>query len=167
MDTKTIKRGALAGMAGGVVMAMWAMIALWADGSGFWAPLNLLAHTLWRGAPLDGTFNGGAVVLGIVIHMTTSTMLGVVLAVILAQVGALRQNLAGQLVTGMGFGLIVWVVAQFGIWRLIDEQAAPKFTPWAFAIGHAIFGLATVWTLYLTSAKTGRQATHGASTSAR
>ena len=166
MDAKTIKRGALAGIAGGVVMAMWAMIALWADGSGFFAPLNLLAHTVWRGAPLDGTFNGGAVVLGMVIHLTTSTVLGVVLALVLARVGALRQNLAVQLVTGIGFGLIVWVVAQFGIWPLIDEQAAPKFTPWAFAIGHAIFGLATVWTLYLSSAKAGRRETHGAFASA-
>lgn len=156
----TIKRGALAGIAGGMVMAIWAMLALWADGSGLFAPLNLLAHTFWRGAPLDGTFNLGAVVLGVAIHLTTSMILGVVFAVALAQVGAPRQNLARQLITGAVFGLIVWVVSQFGIWPLIDGQAAPRFTPWAFAIGHTLFGLIIAWTLYVTSTKTGHQAMH-------
>ena len=34
MNTETLRRGALAGMAGGVVMAMWSMVALWWTGVG-------------------------------------------------------------------------------------------------------------------------------------
>lgn len=40
MNAQTLKRGALAGMGGGVVMAMWSMIVLWLTGTGFWTPLN-------------------------------------------------------------------------------------------------------------------------------
>ena len=40
MNTETLRRGALAGMIGGAVMAMWSMIALWLAGTGFWSPLN-------------------------------------------------------------------------------------------------------------------------------
>lgn len=162
MSTDTIKRGALAGMAGGVVMAMWSMIALWADGTGFWTPLNLIAHTLWRGAPLDGSFSGAALVLGMVIHLMMSMMLGAVLAVSLAQVGALRQNLMTRLATGMGIGLVVWLVMQYGIWPLVDADAAPEFTPWVFALGHAMYGIATAWTLTRISATGSRRATLGA-----
>jgi hypothetical protein len=28
---------------------------------------------------------------------------------------------------------------QYGIWRAIDAAAARDFTPWVFALGHALF----------------------------
>lgn len=46
MNKETLKRGALAGMGGGVVMAMWSMIVLRLTGTGFWSPLNLIANAL-------------------------------------------------------------------------------------------------------------------------
>jgi hypothetical protein len=57
MNRQTLHSGALGGMLGGAMMAMWSMIVLWLTGVGFWTPLNLIAHTLWRGAPLDATFS--------------------------------------------------------------------------------------------------------------
>jgi hypothetical protein len=44
-------------------MAIWSMIVLWLTGTGFWSPLNLIAHILWRGAPLGAAFSSGAQVL--------------------------------------------------------------------------------------------------------
>jgi hypothetical protein len=32
---------------------------------------------------------------------------------------------------------------QYGIWPAIDAAAAPRFTPWVFALGHLMFGAAT------------------------
>lgn len=170
MNTETMKRGALAGMAGGIVMAMWSMLALWASGTGFWSPLNLIAHTLWRGAPLDQTFSAGALVLGLVVHMMMSMMLGVAIAIILtqvsilAQVSALRRTLAVRLVTGMGIGLMVWAVMQYGVWPVVDAQAAPEFTPWIFALGHLMFGLATAFALTHNTTVSDERAKHAAST---
>jgi hypothetical protein len=57
MNRQTLHSGALGGMLGGAMMAMWSMIVLWLTGVVFWTPLNLIAHTLWRGAPLDATFS--------------------------------------------------------------------------------------------------------------
>ncbi len=59
MSSEVLKRGALGGLAGGVVMAMWSMIVMWLIGVGFWAPLNLLAHTFYPSAPLGGAFRAG------------------------------------------------------------------------------------------------------------
>jgi hypothetical protein len=52
-----LKRGAGVGMAAGAMMAMFSMLAMAVSGNGFWTPLNAIAHTLWKGAPLDGRFN--------------------------------------------------------------------------------------------------------------
>ena len=48
---------------GGAVIAVFSMMMLWVAGSGFWTPLNLIAHTFWRAAPLDGTFSAAALTL--------------------------------------------------------------------------------------------------------
>lgn len=143
MNKETLKRGALAGLGGGVVMAMWSMIALWLTGGGFWSPLNLIAHTLWRGAPLGTQFSGGALVLGLVIHMMMSMVLGMVFAVGVRTISRLGASTATLTITGMMFGLVVWAVMQYGIWPAIDPAAAAKFTPWVFALGHLMFGAAT------------------------
>ena len=138
MNANLVRRGAIAGMVGGAVMAMWSMLVLAVTGAGFWQPLDLIAHTLWRGAPLNGTFSAGALVLGMVIHMMTSAMLGVVIA---GAVQRLRGR--GALAAGMGVGLGVWLVNQYAVWPLIDSASADRFTPWVFALGHLMYGAAT------------------------
>src|SRR5579864_9346845 len=100
MNTQTLqalRRGALAGMGGGMVMAMWSMIVMWLTGAGFWTPLNLIANTMWRTAPLDATFSGEALALGLVLHMMMSMGLGMAFAVAVRAVslpGASRAVLA-------------------------------------------------------------------------
>ncbi len=75
--------------------------------------------------------------------MMMSMGLGVVLAVGLRAVRPLAASPAALAITGMVFGLVVWAVMQYGIWPAIDAGAAPKFTPWVFALGHLMYGAAT------------------------
>lgn len=140
---KTLRWGAVAGMIGGAVMAMFSMIAMWLDGSGFWAPLNLIAHTAWSEAPLDATFSGAAVAIGLLIHMAVSMMVGATIALAFARVPLLRRTSITASLSGMMIGLVVWVVAQYVLWPLASEAAAQAFTPWIFAVAHAMFGVVT------------------------
>jgi hypothetical protein len=153
MNKQALTRGALAGLAGGMVMAMWSMIVLWLTGSGFWTPLNLIAHTLWRSAPVDATFSVGATVIGLVVHMMMSMVLGMVLAAIVDMVGALGADRVRRAGTGMVFGVVVWLVMQYAVWKVADPTAAPLFTPWVFALGHLMYGAATGLGLSRTSAE--------------
>lgn len=162
MDVKTIKVGALGGMLAGAMMAMFAMLAMWLDNvsdTGFWTPVNLIAHTFWRGAPLDEEFSVGALILGIVVHMMMAMMLGAVIALIVSRIAALRANLGSRLATGVAVGLMVWVVMQYVIWPLVDEPAADAFTPWIFAVSHVVFGMTLAVTLYSVSRTGARDAT--------
>jgi hypothetical protein len=152
MNTTTIRRGALAGMAGGAMMAMFAMLAMWLDGSaetGFWTPINLIAHTLWRGAPLDYEFSVGALLLGMVLHMMMAMTLGAVVATIVGRVARLGFSLGSRVLTGVGIALSVWAVMEYVAWPLVDRAAADAFTTWIFAVSHVIFGMVTATTLYL------------------
>ncbi|MEB3033385.1 hypothetical protein [[Mycobacterium] nativiensis] len=133
----TVTKGALAGAVGGMAMAMWSMIVLWLNGTGFWTPLNLIAHTFWRDAPLDSRYCFQAAVAGLVVHMLMSMMVGVAFALAVQRV---RGSAASLAFFGMGLALLLWAVMQGLVWRTVDAPAAMVFTPWVFATGHAMYG---------------------------
>ena len=143
MNTKIRQAGMAGGIAGGAVMAMFSMIMLWLAGSGFWTPLNLIAHTFWRSAPLDGRFSVAALVIGMAVHLTMAMLFGTLIAA-----AAFRLPGARSLViaAGMLFTALLWAVMQYGIWRAVDATAARDFAPWVFAIAHLLFGtMAASW----------------------
>jgi hypothetical protein len=80
MKARVVRAGIVGGIAGGAVMAVFSMMMLWLAGSGFWTPLNLIAHTFWRAAPLDGTFSGPALVIGMAVHMMMAMLFGTMIA---------------------------------------------------------------------------------------
>jgi hypothetical protein len=135
---RALRVGVPGGMSAGVVMAVWSMAAMWIIGSGFWTPLNLIAHTFCRSAPLDGTFSAPALLIGLAVHMTVASVFGTAVA-------ALSQRLprARSLVIAGGilFIAVVWPVMQWGVWYKIDESAAEGFNEWVFAVAHLLFGL--------------------------
>jgi hypothetical protein len=137
MQVRTIRFGLLVGVTGGSVMALWAMGALAATGHGFFTPVNLIAHTAWRGAPLDGRFVPAAFALGLFIHLTISTIVGTVLAGFVE-----RGSLDGGIVffVAMVVGVVAWVVQAFA-WPAVDSTASASFTPWVLAVAHVLFAL--------------------------
>jgi hypothetical protein len=138
MNARVMRAGIAGGIAGGMVMAAISMIDLWLAGSGFWTPLNLIAHTFWRAAPLDGTFSAAALVIGVGVHMTMAILVGTLIAA-----AAYRLPTARSLVIagGMLFAALPWAVMQYGIWRAIDAAAAQASTGWVFAVAHLLFGM--------------------------
>lgn len=142
MNTNSIIKGALLGTVGGMAMAMWSMIALAATGEGFFTPVNLIAHAVWDGAPLDGTFSGGALALGLVIHMMISMMLGIV---IIAATASERLSSGARALVAMAIPLAAWA-GQLIVWDAVDPAASAAFTPWVLFVGHAMFGMiAAAW----------------------
>lgn len=133
---QSLKKGALIGTLAGAMMAMFAMIAAAAAGDGFWAPVNAIAHTAWHGAPLDGHFALGALMLGMLIHMAIAMMLGV------STVAALSRmtNRPGQMITATAVAAGVWLV-QIPLWNAIDSTGAHSFHGWILFLGHVIFGM--------------------------
>jgi hypothetical protein len=125
-------------MAAGVVMALWSMAAMWVTGSGFWTPLNLIANTFYRSAPLDGTFSAPALVIGLGIHMAVASFFGTMIALLAQKMpGSRSLVIAG----GILLVAVVWPVMQWGVWYRLDEAAAEGYTDWIMAVAHMMFGV--------------------------
>jgi len=125
-------------MIAGAVMALWAMAAMWVTGSGFWTQVNLIAHTFYRSAPLNGTFSASALVIGLAVHMTVASIFGTTIALLAQRMpGARSLVIAG----GVLFVAVVWPVMQWEVWYRLDETAAEGLNDWIFAVAHLLFGL--------------------------
>lgn len=138
MVVRALRIGVPSGMAAGVVMAVWSMIAMWIIGSGFWTPLNLVAHTFYRSAPLNGTFSAPALFIALVVHMTVASAFGTAIAVLAYRLPGTRSLVIAG---GVLFVAVVWPVMQWGVWYNLDESAADGFNGWVFALAHLLFGM--------------------------
>jgi hypothetical protein len=135
---RALRIGVPAGIAAGTIMAVWLMVAMWATGPGFWLPLNLVAHTFYRSAPLSDTFSVPALAIGLAVHMSVAVIFGTAIA---ALVQRLPRQRSLVIAGGILFAAVVWPVMQYVVWYWIDEQAAEGVTGWVFASAHLIFGL--------------------------
>jgi hypothetical protein len=136
---RALRVGVPGGFIAGTIMAVWSMAAMWLVGSGFWTPMNLVAHTFYRAAPLNGTFSVRALLVGLAVHFTVSSAFGTLLAAI-----ALRRPGSRSLVVAGGFLFVavVWPVMHWVVWYKLDEAAAEGFNEWIFAVAHLFFGIA-------------------------
>jgi hypothetical protein len=159
MNARVVRAGIAGGIAGGAVMAVFSMMMLWLAGSGFWTPLNLIAHTFWRAAPLDGMFSAPALVIGMAVHMIMAMLFGTVIAAAAFRLPAARSLVIAG---GMLFAAGLWAVMQYGIWRAIDAAAAQAFTSWVFAIAHLLFGMMAAFfaAIWITDADTRYESAH-------
>lgn len=132
----TFKRGSMFGMAGGAMMAMFAMIATAVSGDGFWAPVNAIAHAAWGGAPLDGSFSVGALILGMLVHMATAMMLAAGIAPLLSAVRGRPAKVAAATIAATS----AWLV-QLAIWPAIDQAGADSIPQGILLFGHVVFGM--------------------------
>jgi hypothetical protein len=158
---RVLRVGVPGGIAAGTVMAVWSMAAMWVIGSGFWTPLNLIAHTFYRSAPLDGTFSAPAVVIGLAVHMTVASAFGIMIATLTQWLPRKRSLI---IVGGVLFVAVVWPVMQWGVWYKLDETAAEGFSEWVFALAHLLFGLvaAGLATIGIENDETAMRARHAA-----
>ena len=105
VTSHSILIGAIAGLAGGMAMAMMSMLIGIAD-EGFWAPVRGITSVVFGDEHYGGSFAAGPVLAGLMGHMMNSAMLGVILTAIL-KTGGLRGMPA--LAAGAAFGLLLWV----------------------------------------------------------
>jgi hypothetical protein len=160
---RALRVGVPAGIVAGVVMAVWSMIAMSLTGAGAWTPLNLVAHTFYRAAPLNDTFSAAGLAIGLAIHMTMAIIFGTAIAAFAQRLPAKRSLVIAG---GILFMAVVWPVMQYGVWYSIDETAAEGFTGWLFAIAHLIFGLvaASIAAIGIDDEETGTRRRHAIST---
>jgi hypothetical protein len=140
-----VEWGAIAGLVGGLAMAMLMMIVSLVDGSGFWTPLYLIAATFHRSWAQASGFALAPMLAGMLLHLFNSALFGVIFAVCVRFVMPRPVSLRVAVILGVVWGLILLIVMTFGIAASVDP-ALPRalladggvFAWWLIA--HLLYG---------------------------
>lgn len=140
-----IEWGAVAGLIGGIAMAMLLMIVGLARGTGFWAPLYLMSaffNPSW--AHITG-FAIGPLLAGVLLHLFNSALFGIIFAVLVRFVLPKPISLAVAVLLGLAYGLFLLLFNTFAILPGVDvpllravTHDGAIFTWWI--IGHLVYG---------------------------
>lgn len=128
--------GLVAGLIAGIVMAVAATMAMPLRGQSMLSPVKLMAGTIQGEAALEGTIV--TVLLGLMLHMMMSAVLGVIFALLLAGLG--WHGLGLLIVAGIVYALIVFAINWFGTVPIVDKVMAARMSPVIFGLTHIIYG---------------------------
>lgn len=152
LDIVTVARtGAIAGLAGGMVMAMWQMVvgaiaqdptAVPGINTSFWTAVTSIPSVIFGQNWFHGSFEFGAVFVGLMGHMMNSMMLGVVGVGLATTVLGSRPSVAKAMAFGMMFGLLLEiVVVNLVVNQIQTVDTLYTSTPeWSWWVAHAMFG---------------------------
>ena len=142
MNTQLIgyPRAALAGLIGGVAMAMVAMMITGLLGMGALAVPKMIGGLVL--GP-EAVMNGGVgiVMLGLAVHMMLSVVFGLVY-------GFIVNSLTHEFwMTGLGFGIVLWIVNFYvvGLFLSGARMMAQTEPLWLAVMNHMVFGLVAAW----------------------
>jgi hypothetical protein len=127
---ETAVDGLLAGLAGGVVMALFLVMTGWLAGT---PSLTTLAY--FDPAQM------GSWLTGLLAHLAVSAIYGVMFGLLLGVVGRIRPSLVrwGWLL-GLGYGLLLWVLAMELVVTAVGAPLA-QIPAWQMATAHLMYGL--------------------------
>ena len=139
--------GAIAGMIGGAMMAMFTMIATATYlHMGFFTPLYVIASPLAGPQSMMTAMHGGAfyfalgpAVLGLVVHMLWSALWGIIFGLIAA---GLHLRGIATVIGGMVYGVLVMLVMSFIVAPIVGAPNFFQLLGWpTWTIGHVLFGM--------------------------
>ena len=132
-----IVSGTIAGIIGGVFMAIWAMFSSAAMGMGLLTPLSMIGSTFIGPEALVG--GPGIMLYGLVLHLLVSMGFGVLFA---AMVRRDTPNSA-SILSGIAYGMGVLLLMTFIVVPLTNQVMRDRIPLMAgsFVIQHVLFGL--------------------------
>lgn len=128
--------GAIVGLMAGIVMVTWTMIDAAVTGAGLLAPPQMIAEPLF-GQFHPSTFNSGAFIVGLTIHLMVSIVFGIIFAAIWQE---FAQGGLTALISGMIYGLLIWLVMSNVVAPMIGSDIAQVMPSWAWTVAHLMFG---------------------------
>jgi hypothetical protein len=128
--------GLTGGIIGGVLMGMVSMVLfpLLAIG-GFWQPMNLISGVISQGWGLIAGFSPMPVLIGMMLHLTLSAVLGGIFAWIAS------RTVGNAVLKAVVASLLIWAVAGFLVLPWVNPIMSMIFPQWLFALAHVMYGL--------------------------
>lgn len=135
--------GAVAGIGGGIAMAVvGALIALVMGTDIFLTPKQIAAVIMGPEAAAQPGFVAGPVIAGSVIHLIVSAGLGALFGIAMRRVFHLPSGFGLPLVSGLIYGLAIWLIAYFFLLPVVNPVLLSIYAP-SFIIQNIVYGTVT------------------------
>lgn len=134
--------GALAGVGGGLAMAIVAALLTRSLDQDIWLQPKAIAAFVLGSSTATAGFAAGPVLLGTLIHLIVSALLGALFEIVVWRVLRLPSDLGTPLLTGLVYGMITWLIAYFIVVPALSPELLAVYAP-AFIIQHIVYGVVT------------------------
>lgn len=133
--------GALAGLMAGLVMVALSPILSAMNGISMWEPPRLIASTVMGSAALSHTgFEFTPIMVGLVLHLITSTVLGAIFGIVSNRVLHLTTDFGMPLYVGLCYGLIIFFIAYFVLLPMTGSAVDDNYVG-AVIAQNVVFGI--------------------------
>jgi hypothetical protein len=134
--------GALAGLAGGLAMAIVAALLSASIGQDIWHEPKRIAAVVYGPAVASPGFELGPVLVGTLIHLLVSALLGAIFGIVTRRWLHLTSDFGTPVLAGLIYGLMIWMAAYFVVLPLLNPMLLEVYAP-AFIIQHVTYGIVT------------------------
>jgi hypothetical protein len=135
--------GAVAGLGGGLAMAVVAAIISLIIHADIWQEAKQIAAIVYGSAAVAGEgFVAGPVIVGTLIHLAMSALLGAVFGILTRRVFKLPSDFGAPILAGLIYGLVIWMLAYFIVLPILNPLLLQLYAP-AFIIQHVVYGAVT------------------------
>ena len=139
--TKIEASGAIAGLVGGVTMAVVGAILAIAMGADLWkAPKLIATFVLGLSATAGTGFVVLPVIIGSLIHLALSALFGVLYGVLSCRIWKMPLDYGAPVVFGFVYGLAIWLVAYFVVLPVVNPLLLEIYAP-SFLIQNMVYGM--------------------------
>jgi Family of unknown function (DUF6789) len=136
--------GALAGLAGGLAMAIVAALVSLVRGQDIWLEAKEIATVvLGSQQARQPGFIAMPILVGTLIHLIISTLLGALFGIVTRRIFRLTSDFGTPLLAGLIYGMLVWFVTYFFVLPIIDPLLRESTYAPAFIIQHIVYGSVT------------------------
>jgi len=135
--------GAIAGVGGGIAMAVVAAIISQGMGGDIWLESKQIAAVVYGPLAIaEPGFVFGPVVVGTLLHLIVSAVLGALFGIMSRRVLQLTSEFGMPLLTGLVYGMVIWMLAYFVVLPAIDSTLMQTYAP-VYLVQHIVYGLVT------------------------
>ena len=135
--------GALAGLGGGFAMTLISALLTHALDQDHWLQLKVIASlVLGSAATAQLGFVAGPIIIGVLIQLGLATALGALFELLMRRIARRRSNAGLPEVAGLVYGLLIGLVAFFGVIPMLVPLLLQIYAP-ALLIQHLVYGAVT------------------------
>jgi uncharacterized YccA/Bax inhibitor family protein len=134
---------AVAGLGGGMAMAVVAALIAISRHGDIWLEAKQIAAIVYGQAAIARPeLAVSAVVVGTLIHLVVAGLLGLLFGFLSHSVLRLTSDFGVPVLTGMTYGLLIWLFAYFILLPRLDPVLRETYLP-AYIVQHIVYGMVT------------------------